>query len=331
MSWFEETMGFEERDLAYVQSNIRIAGSEMISKVNGKSYRWGKLEVPNLGTLRARVSEFVDQGQPTTIQEFVGDVGDLHRNPANANAFFQVASQFNLLEMIGPSATPEQGVGRYEFDKTQGPACAIACGVGTIYRNYFVPLGDQYGQTANRQIDCLYDLGLKLGNEGGNLWRMQNGYALATRLGLQRISHSLSSSDLRTRKDLEATLRIGLQLNTQVTLHNSPSDQYVNQAYCSALPVAYSQHDSHLWKDFAKLILDASYEATFAAALRNKMQSGNNRLFLTLLGGGAFGNETDWIVSAIARSLSLYHNAGLEVYIVSYRYPNRQLAHLWSK
>lgn len=28
----------------------------------------------------------------------------------------------------------------YEFDRTQGPACAIACGAGTIFRNWLVPL-----------------------------------------------------------------------------------------------------------------------------------------------------------------------------------------------
>jgi len=35
---------------------------------------------------------------------------------------FQVASQFNLLEMTGPSVTPEHGVARYAHDPTQGPA-----------------------------------------------------------------------------------------------------------------------------------------------------------------------------------------------------------------
>ncbi len=51
---------------------------------------------------------------------------------------FQVASQFNLLEMISPNVTPDDGIGIYENDPTQGPACAIACGAGTIYRNYLV-------------------------------------------------------------------------------------------------------------------------------------------------------------------------------------------------
>lgn len=44
------------------------------------------------------------------------------------HAEFQVASQFNLLEMISPRIAPEQGVGIYAGDSTQGSAGAIAAG-----------------------------------------------------------------------------------------------------------------------------------------------------------------------------------------------------------
>jgi hypothetical protein len=51
------------------------------------------------------------------------------------------------------------------------------------------------------------------------------------------------------------------------------------------------------------------------------MDQGNNRLFLTLLGGGAFGNEPGWIVGAIQRALTLYKDVELDVAIVSYGRP----------
>jgi hypothetical protein len=86
----------------------------------------------------------------------------LMRLPEYAGALFQVASQFNLLEMVSPEVTPEQGVTRYQHDKTQGPACAIAAGAATIYRDYFVPVGDAVGQTSERQLDALADLGAAL-------------------------------------------------------------------------------------------------------------------------------------------------------------------------
>lgn len=71
---------------------------------------------------------------------------------------------------------------RYQSDPTQGPACAIAAGAATIYRNYFAPIGGSQGQTAKRQLDGLADLGVALSSAlklpVGNLWKMQNGYRL---------------------------------------------------------------------------------------------------------------------------------------------------------
>jgi hypothetical protein len=34
---------------------------------------------------------------------------------------------------------PEDGVTAYAADPTQGPACALACAAGSVYRNYFCP------------------------------------------------------------------------------------------------------------------------------------------------------------------------------------------------
>jgi hypothetical protein len=57
---------------------------------------------------------------------------------------------------------PEDGVTRYQDDHTHGPACAIAAGAATIHRNYFVPVGGARGQTKDRQLDGLADLGSSL-------------------------------------------------------------------------------------------------------------------------------------------------------------------------
>jgi len=90
--------------------------------------------------------------------------------------------------MVAPSYTPEDGIDIYERDATQGPACAIACGAGTIYRNYFAEVNGQVGQSEDNQIDCLADLGEALGNIDEQLWTMRNGYALASADGLREIT-----------------------------------------------------------------------------------------------------------------------------------------------
>ena len=260
------------------------------------------------------------------VSELVGDAGAIHRDKANAGAAFQVASQFNLLEMVSPSVTPEQGIGIYSNDPTQGPACAIACGAGTVYRNYLVQLDGQIGQNAAKQVDCIEDIGFSLGNDNGNLWRMQNGYLLPTEVGLQLITAKLKAMTDEQLDKLRSKLRIGVQSNTQVTLGDCT--HLVTQMYCSALPVGYCNFPNSNWQPFAQLVLDAAYEAAFCEAAINAAQTGNRSLFLTLIGGGVFRNDVEWILSAICRSLKLFRSHALDVHIVSHQCSNVRVQRL---
>lgn len=271
----------------------------------------GRLETPTLAELRQRIASARRPAGRISLREVIASAQDLHADPANANAVFQAASQFNLLEMIGPDRTPEHGAGIYEFDRTQGPACAIASGAGTIFRNYFAPANGQIGQSAHNQIDCLADLGEALGNQSQSLWIMRNGYALPSPGGLATIARLLDHLSEAERDRLRQLLRIGLQWDTEVTLPGARHT--VSQAYCSALPIAYSSHPPEAWRSFAQLVLEATYEATFAAAALN-----GQPLFLTLAGGGAFGNPEAWILAAIERAVRLYAHVPLSVTIVSY-------------
>ena len=51
-------------------------------------------------------------------------------------------------------------------------------------------------------------------------------------------------------------------------------------------------------------------------------------VFLTLLGGGAFGNRPDWIHSAVRRALEMMKPYALDVRLVSYGEPSRDLLSL---
>ena len=313
--WFEKLMGFQESSPEQVRAQCSVEDGILRSHVNGRTYRCGRLEVVSLGELRKRVAGVSVSRGTLSLRECVADVQALHRDPANAGAVFQVASQFNLLEMTGPDITPEQGVDRYEFDPTQGPACAIAAGAGTIYRNYFVELDGQMGQTATRQIDGLAAVGEALGNRDNRLWQMQNGYALATEEGLTEIADRLAVMSEDEIDDLRGRLRIGIQWQTQVTLEGCDHD--VSQVYCSAVPVVYSTCSRERWAPFARLVLEAAYEATLCAAVLNFQASGNPALFLTRVGGRAFGNDSAWIRDAIMHAVARYRDVPLEVAIVS--------------
>lgn len=317
MTWFEELTGIDERlGAEHVRRNIELEGESMRSLMNGRKFRHGRLETLTLADLRERVRAIGSGGTPNNVREVVGNVRNLHRDPVNAGSLFQAASQFNLLEMTGPDVTPEHGIGIYEGDPTQGPACAIAAGGGTIYRNYFVEVNGRVGQTHDNQIDCLKDIGEFFGNHDGRLWEMRNGYALATETGLREIGGRLREMNDEERDLVRSMLRIGVHSGVQVTVGGS--DHVVSQAYCSALPIAYGGSKSASWEPFARLILEGAYEATVCAAIINVESTGNRTAFLTLVGGGVFSNRIDWIIDAAERAFLRHPDAGLDLAFVSY-------------
>src|SRR6476661_1545978 len=112
--WFAELTGFRETSYDATREQLIVEGDELISTVNGKRYGIGTLEVPTLAELRARI-EVPSDGR-ITVRCVTGEARAMHADPELDGALFQVASQFNLLEMTGPSATPEDGVTRYSAD-----------------------------------------------------------------------------------------------------------------------------------------------------------------------------------------------------------------------
>eukprot|EP00622_Pseudochattonella_farcimen_P004239 FR739586.1.p1 GENE.FR739586.1~~FR739586.1.p1 ORF type:complete len:251 (+),score=19.41 FR739586.1:47-799(+) len=127
--------------------------------------------------------------------------------------------------------------------------------------------------------------------------------------------------------EAEASLRIGVHWSTSV---KPPAKHEVAQVYASALPVAYAKSTkSKDWEPFARLVLRATYDATLCAA-RVKLQrdtasgagtnarNGRQAVFLTMLGGNAFGNRKGWISDAIVGALDTHRDAPLDVYLVHY-------------
>lgn len=316
MDWFERITGFKELDYDATQSRLSVVGGHLVSKYTPVRWPIGQLQTPTLSELEFDGADLDPCPGPATFQCVSGDVRELHRT-APAGALFQVASQFNLLEMVGPDLTPEHGVTRYQHDHTQGPACAIAAGAATIYRNYLMPLGSGTGQRAERQVDCLRDLGEALGNEKDRLWQMRNGYALCSAEGLEEIDGRLAQMSLAERGRLRSRLRIGVHRDVHVTDVHRPG-RMVSQAFCSALPLAYSNLPTARWANFAQLVLEAAYEATLRAAALYATDE-HQSVYLTRLGGGAFGNDDRWIDAAIRHAvLRVGVEASLTIRLVCY-------------
>eukprot|EP01037_Dinobryon_pediforme_P027570 gene27570-30508_t len=241
MNWFERLTGFAERDYDDTRRKLDLRDGRVLSLVNGRSFGIGRFEVVTLETLRRRVVAGRLPPGRRVVRVVRGYVFELHGRPDLAGALFQAASQFNMLEMIGPDVVPEDGVGIYENDRTQGPACAISAGGGTIYRNYFVPVGGETGQTRTRQLNGFEALGGALALGAGALpaalWRMQNGYLICPPAGLSAMSAVIAAADEAERERLRGLLAIGLHWGVEVTTASGPRPQHVSQAFCSAVPV----------------------------------------------------------------------------------------------
>lgn len=145
---------------------------------------------------------------------------------------------------------------------------------------------------------------------------MRNGYALPTARTLAHFNPRFAQLDQVGRDALRAALRIGIHRDVEVT--RSPSRHLVSQAFCSALPLSYSSSSSPEWESFARLILEAAYEGTLLAAAENADRNPSAPVYLTKLGGGAFGNRTGWIIAAMERAFDLLTETGLDVRIVHY-------------
>lgn len=328
MTWFERITGFVERPYDETRQALQVRDRRLVS-TTGETWGMGSFSMPSLAELRASSPPLPGTLSMSTLS---GDARALHRDPRFNGALFQVASQFNMLEMVGPSVTPEQGVTRYSGDPTQGPACAMAAGAATIYRNYLVPVGDQTGQTRDRQLDGLADLGDALSELTGlpvdRLWQMRNGYALGDVAGLTAVNEALAGLDADATDRLRSRLRIGVHHNVEVTDVADEPRPVVSQAFCSAVPVSYSGVSADVWAPLAQLVLEAAYEATLLAGVANASKGGSNIVLLTFVGGGAFGNRMEWITAAIRRAAQLHAESDLDVRLVSFGSPSREVSQL---
>ncbi|MEM1417826.1 MAG: hypothetical protein AAGH15_23205 [Myxococcota bacterium] len=315
--WFEDLFGFAEGSWEETRAHFALEGETLRSRANERRFGVGRFATPTLAELRQATAG----ARPGTLRvrhEVVGDALALHGDPAQAGALFQVASQHNCLEFPGPETVPEDGITEYEDDPTQGPACALAAAPATVFRNYFVPLGDHEGQRRDRQVDTLGALRAHLGED---LVDMVNGYAESDPARLAALRERMAGEDADA---LRARVGIGLQRGVEVVYGQRyvplEATHRVSQAFCSAIACAYSAARVAEWEPLARIVLEASYEATLLAAVLDAAEGqGSGRVWLTFLGGGAFGNPKAWIAEAMVRALRVARERELDVRIAHHQ------------
>eukprot|EP00759_Apiculatamorpha_spiralis_P021579 PhF_6_TR26284/c1_g1_i2/m.37662 len=314
----------KDREEFFCSSSLKLVTFETMP---GKFIQAGAFETPTVAELRNKALEhkaFWPKDVKCEIENAVGESGALHFDKDFEGAVFQAASQFNCLEFPSPHNTPEEGITQYMYDRTQGPACAIACPAGTAFRNYLHPLNGKIGQQRDNQINTLADVTAFLTDDQPlKYYEVKNGYIDTTNEKLQELNAKLSNKEVYSAaKD---KLRIGVQWETEVV--GSDPVQYVTQTYNSACSVGYSANtEPKFWAPFATMVLEASYEATFWVAviensLRAKKGLATRPVLLTKVGGGVFGNDQVWIKKAIKDGMETVRGAGasLTARIVHFR------------
>eukprot|EP00092_Neocalanus_flemingeri_P014986 GFUD01016185.1.p1 GENE.GFUD01016185.1~~GFUD01016185.1.p1 ORF type:complete len:356 (+),score=99.41 GFUD01016185.1:137-1204(+) len=338
--WFEQQFGFVENEMdgfKEVQKSFQFDKSTNIlsSRANMRNFSVGLFETPSVKELQDKLIETSPTSKNLgglTFQNIVGDATDLHLDQENAGSVFQVASQFNCLEMVGPDVTPEDGITIYAEDGTQGPRCAMACPAATVFRNYLWKDRGQAGGN-NKQVNTAEDLGRLLGNEDRKYWNMKNGYMMPSRSdAMKEVGERISNED-GLRESLFLNGRTGIHWSTEVTT----GSHQVTQVFCSAVPITYTQTGRGTkpkdWKSLAEVILESAYEATLltGAILAGKREQ-RVTVFLTCLGGGAFGNPSPWICAAMEKALLAHVDKPLDVKLVNYaRMPTDNFVKLESK
>jgi hypothetical protein len=341
-SWFSSLFGFEEgsynetRGRFLLEPGATQGSFRLVSKANSRRFDVGTFSCPTLASLRAEARTLLErlgpQGPTVLSHRAVGDIFTEHHRPENRGAVFQVASQFNALEFAHAYAVPEEGVADYANDPTQGPACSLACGAATVFRNYFAtvdPSRPNEGQRRDSQLNnadllsrALSNIDRANGGSGEPLFRVVNGYTQGSVEGLTRLSTILADVD---RDELIGALKISVHSRVGVDFANRgwgvpPAPTHVTQAFCSAVSCAYTRIETSHWAPLATMVLDGAYEATLLTAFVEKARGiGSGRVFLTLLGGGVFGNEDTWITASIARAVGIAEEMGLDVVLVHYR------------
>ena len=343
--WFKTTFGFEESSYEETKKQFKLSsdGTELTSLRNNRKFHIGLFEVLSRKDLHERKIKMEDSaGNAGTdlgrlnFSNISGTVEGLIQNVDNEGSVFQAASQFNCLEMVGPGVRPEDGITRYKFDHTQGPACALACPAGTLFRNYFV--NKCLGQAApGKQINTLDTIENILKNKQHAYWNVKNGYCMPTTNCSMSALNRRFEIDARLVQQIHDNLKVGVHWDTEVErqpkwkrckdsgkwiskVDSKTVKHNVCQVYVSACPVAYTKSTkSSDWAPFASLILKSCYESTLEVANILALQRGKRvKVFLTQVGGGAFGNRKLWILSAIENALKKFENAPLDVYLVHY-------------
>ena len=322
------------KTLTHAQKQAMMHNGVLINSKTGQQWDMGSIEIASIAQLREQavskqtgtgcvfnVIEGYDQPWNNWFRDKV-DVTALQAQVKNKDAVFQVASNFNGLEGSG---APAAGIMPYLNPSlyVQGEAAALSAMPGIIYRMYYMPHqvnGITYYGQLRQQLNLLEHF-----KDGLYAIPVSSGY-------IGSVPHldvfaQLSDADL---KELAGKVNVALHADVQVSGGLGPlkselpiykavkvvdQSQKVNQIFAAALNPYQNNSQSPGYKNLAQMLLYAAYEG----ALKSAYVNGKKKVYLTLIGGGVFGNKLLWITRAIEHAAREFQAKGdMEINLVVY-------------
>lgn len=253
---------------------------------------------------------------PTLAWE--NDIRYLQSVPGNKQAVFQIASTF-FGPLEGGMASADSFLGNMFPHAAQGEEASVATAGGTLWRKYMMGRPYYLLEFLQTRLPVFTDSKGRyaLDRNGLTRYRLQENDPKSVSVFIQDdvvVTSGYGSDDGReggegVQQQLPVTTLPGsIQIDTRTT-------QVVTQVFTSAINVKryWDQQGRTISgniKEAAQMALDASYQGTLAAAVH----AHKPRIFLTLMGGGAFANDISWISQAITRdqNCSLIKTFGLQ-------------------
>jgi len=273
------------------------------------------------------------------------DIAYLQEN--NPGALFQIASTFNALE--GSMGLNEKDYGRYietmQFTPTQGENAALATMGATIIRKYCTPPINLLERLSNKitmnnkpgRSGTVFKISPALIKEDGDVVAIGLHSNVVVTSGYygcysEKFSGKFSKSDpdaqaritfMEDRQIVKKDREPFFIFNSRLDLSDPKKLIRIDQVFTAALRLEDTKDKTQIAN--AKILLKAAYQGTMlAAALRvlqtketNKKQK---KVFLTLVGAGAFHNKIKWIVEILKEPwfIEIIEKFGLDVYLVIY-------------
>jgi hypothetical protein len=276
--------------------------------VGGRYLDAGIFVYPSVSQIIADVTKYGVRGDVSVSVVQGKDASDLHLE-CNPLECIQAASQFNALEMPGPSFTPLDGIEGYKDDNTQGPIVAMTCAAGTYVRNYIQPA------KSLSQFNALADFGLEHIN-GYLIWG-DKPEAVLSKIASDP-NRLLVPCMLYTQV---AGVKVGRGANPQMEIRIV--NKKVHQIYSSSVPVNVygNTGDTQKQVDIAYLLTMSAYIGAIGMAIllhKADESQGKPKVNLTLIGGGAFRVPIDVILRSLNDAIAMFKGIAVDIAIQAY-------------